>query len=175
MPTHPATGQSGSGPHSRDKCVSNRARKDLLIGCEQPHCSRQQLPSVRHVMTQSPSALQASASVASRASLCGTRRSEPRGALVTPGVVSRGSGGPPVLTDDVLLHAEKGTKRARVMINARAHCEHVDNVILMQCFEHVCLVIGPRVYRASALPEEIVNSTRQRQRMRPVLPAVLAV
>jgi hypothetical protein len=76
VPTQPATGQRGLGPHSRARCPSSRSRNCRLMGSEQPHCSRQQLPSLRQVMTQSASTRHPRISVASRPSGGGTRRSE---------------------------------------------------------------------------------------------------
>jgi hypothetical protein len=78
VPTHPVTGQSGFGPHSRERCESSRSRKRRLIGAEHPHCSRQQLPSLRHVMVQSASAKHASDSAGSRDSAGGARHSGSR-------------------------------------------------------------------------------------------------
>jgi hypothetical protein len=69
-------GQSGFGPHSRARCTSNRSRNGRLIGIEHPHCSRQQLPSLRQVMAQSASTRHVKASASSRPNLGGTRRSE---------------------------------------------------------------------------------------------------
>ena len=76
VPTQPAMGQSGLGPHSRARCTSSRSRNCRLMGSEHPHCSRQQLPSLRQVMTQSASTRHPKISLASRPSGGGTRRSE---------------------------------------------------------------------------------------------------
>ena len=53
---------------------------------------------------------------------------------------SRASGCTPALTDDELRHPET-PNAARLMQIARAHCEHVDIVILVRCVERLRLVI----------------------------------
>jgi len=102
---------------------------------------------------QSASAWQASGSLAAPASVRGMRCSGlrtaaaasglgPRVAVAASALVSRVSGGPPALTDDQFLHAETCIKTARFMENARAVCERVDKVILMQRVEHLGVVIA---------------------------------
>jgi hypothetical protein len=47
------------------------------------------------------------------------------------------------------------------MKKASRHCEHVEKVMLMQCLECLWRLMASRVYRGSALKEEIVSNTRR--------------
>jgi hypothetical protein len=78
-------------------------------------------------------------------------------AALAAGGVSVGA----LLTAEPLRHPATALVSRQIVDNASEHCEHVNKVILLQCWEPLRACISPRVYRDPAPREEIVSSTRQ--------------